>query len=151
MMLAIGDTVGQCHMKLKDMMEWPGGGFNWSYTHNSPFKLSKTMLINFLRTFRDLVLDGLSLDWPNADGTVMTSTTLPVMSYKYLRVIFNPKLYWTLQHVKALTTTTFWASKLWHVLKSLSSMSTKGTKQLFNHSSSTKVHLWGRGLVYILA
>ena len=47
MMLAIGDTIGECHLKLKDMMERPGGGFKWSYTHNSPFKLSKTVLINF--------------------------------------------------------------------------------------------------------
>ena len=30
MMLAIGDTMEQCHMKLKDMMECPGGGFDWS-------------------------------------------------------------------------------------------------------------------------
>ena len=37
MMLAIGDMVEQCHTKLKDMMECPGGGFDWSYTHNSPF------------------------------------------------------------------------------------------------------------------
>ena len=37
MMLAIGDTIEDCHLKLKDMMERPGGGFQWSYTHNSPF------------------------------------------------------------------------------------------------------------------
>ena len=35
MMLAIGDTIEQCHLKLKDMMERPGGGFKWSYTHNT--------------------------------------------------------------------------------------------------------------------
>ena len=33
MMLAIGDTIEECHLKLKDMMERPGGGFEWSYTH----------------------------------------------------------------------------------------------------------------------
>ena len=36
MVLAIGDTIEECHATLKDMMERPGGGFEWSYTHNSP-------------------------------------------------------------------------------------------------------------------
>ena len=36
-----------CHVKLKDMMERPGGGFDWSYMHNSPFELSKMALMNF--------------------------------------------------------------------------------------------------------
>ena len=62
MMLAIGDTIEQCHAKLKDMMERPGGGFEWSYIHNSPFELSKTALMNFPRTYRENHLEGLSLD-----------------------------------------------------------------------------------------
>ena len=62
MMLAIGDTIKQCHAKLKDMMECTGGGFDWSYTHNYPFELSKTALMNFPRTHRDNHLEGLSLD-----------------------------------------------------------------------------------------
>jgi hypothetical protein len=45
MMLATGDSLDICHAKLKDMMERPGGGFEWSLTHNSPFELSKTALI----------------------------------------------------------------------------------------------------------
>ena len=49
MMLAIGNSLRQCHEKLKDMMERLGGGFEWSYTHNSPFELSKTVLMNFPR------------------------------------------------------------------------------------------------------
>ena len=53
MMLAIGDTIEECHAKLKDMMERPGRGFDWSYTHNSPFELSKTVLMNFPRSHRD--------------------------------------------------------------------------------------------------
>ena len=76
MMLAIGDTMEDCHSKLKDMMERPGGGFEWSYTHNSPFELSKTELMNFPRSYRDHVPGGLSLDKPNADGTITTSVTL---------------------------------------------------------------------------
>ena len=92
MILAIGDSIGQCHFKSKDMMERPGGGFEWSYTHNSQFELSKTVLMNFPRTYRDHIPAGLTLDKPNKDGSVTASVTLPVLSYKYLGVIFDPKL-----------------------------------------------------------
>jgi hypothetical protein len=101
-MLAVGDTLDQCHTKLKDMMERPGGGFDWSFTHNSPFELSKTALMNFPRSYRDPIPGSLSLDKPNGDGTFTPSLTHPVTSYKYLGVIFDPKLHWSLQQAKAL-------------------------------------------------
>jgi Reverse transcriptase (RNA-dependent DNA polymerase) len=47
MMLTTGDSLNQSHTKLKDMMEWAGGGFEWSHMHNSPFKWSQTALMNF--------------------------------------------------------------------------------------------------------
>jgi hypothetical protein len=50
MLLAVGDTLAQCHAKLKDMMECPCGGFDWSISHNSPFELLKTALMNFPRS-----------------------------------------------------------------------------------------------------
>ena len=62
----------------------------------------------------------------------MTSVALPVLSYKYLTVLFDSRLRWSLQHVKALATATFWSSQLWHISKSASGLSTTGTKQLFN-------------------
>ena len=132
MMLAIGDTIEDCHSTLKDMMERPGRGFEWSFIHNSPFELSKTALMNFPRSYRDHILGGLSLDKPNADSTITTSVALPILSYKYLGVLFNPRLSWSLQHAKALATATFWSSQLWRILKSASRLSTMGTKQLFN-------------------
>ena len=52
MMLAIGNTIEECHLKLKDIMERPGRGFEWSYMHNSFFKLSKTVPMNFPRSYR---------------------------------------------------------------------------------------------------
>jgi hypothetical protein len=92
MMLTIGDSLEQCHVKLKDMMERPGGGFEWSLMHNSPFELSKMALMNFPRSYRDVIPGPLSLDKPNGDGSATTSLTHPVTSYKYLGVIFDPKL-----------------------------------------------------------
>jgi len=92
MMLAIGDTLADCHAKLKDMMERPKGGFNWSITHNSPFELSKITLMNFPRLHRDAPPGNLTLDKVNPDGSVITSSISAVTSYKYLGVIFDPGL-----------------------------------------------------------
>ena len=119
MMLTIGDTIKECHAGLKDMMERPGRGFDWSYTHNSPFELSKTALMNFPRSHRDHIPGGLTLDKPNADRSITTSIALPVLLYKYLGVLFDPKLRWSLQHAKALVTATYRSSQLWrcHTVK----------------------------------
>ena len=88
--------------------------------------------MNFPRSYRNHILDRLPLDKPNADGLVTTSIALPVLSYKYLRVLFDPKPCWSLQHAKAIVTATFWSSHLWRVSKSASGLSTIGTKELFN-------------------
>jgi ribonuclease HI len=132
MMLAIGDTLELCHAKLKDMMERVGGGFEWSLTHNSPFELTKTALMNFPRSYRDPVPGALSLTKPNLDGSVSTSLVHPVLSYKYLGVIFDPKLRWSLHQTKALTTAAYWSSRIWRLSKSASGVSPSGVKQLYN-------------------
>jgi hypothetical protein len=80
MMLAIGNNLAECHEKLKDMMERPGGGFEWSCTHNSPFEISKIVLMNFPRSHRDSLPGDLILDRPNSDGSVSTSSTKAVDS-----------------------------------------------------------------------
>lgn len=74
MMLGTSNSLTQCHEKLKDMMEWLGAGFKWSYSHNSPFELSKTVLMNFPRSHRDLEPGNSALDKPNHDGTITSSS-----------------------------------------------------------------------------
>ena len=88
--------------------------------------------MNFPRSYRDQIPGSLSLDKPNGDGTFTTSLTHPVTSFKYLRVIFDPKLRWTLQQTKVLTAAKFWSSRIWRLSKPLSGLSTSGTKQLYN-------------------
>ena len=132
MILVISNSIAQCHTKLKNMMERLGGCFEWSYMHNSPLELTKTALMNFPRLYRVLIPGNLSLDKLNPDRSTTNSLTAPVASYKYLGVIFDPKLRWSLQHTKALTTTSFWASRIWWLAKSASGVSTSGVKQLYN-------------------
>ena len=132
MILVIGNTIAQCHMKLKNMMERPGSCFEWSYMHNSPFELTKMALMNFPRLYRDPIPGNLSLNKLNPDGSTTNSLRAPVASYKYLGIIFDHKLRWSLQHMKALTTATFWVSRIWRLAKSASGVSTSGVKQLYN-------------------
>jgi len=56
--------------------------------------------MNFPRSYRDATPGNLILDKPNPDGSVVTSSTRAVNLYKYLGVIFDPGLKWTLQQAK---------------------------------------------------
>jgi hypothetical protein len=132
MMLATGDSLDQCHIKLKDMMEQAGGSFEWSHLHNLPFKLSKTVLMNFPRLLCNCIPGNLRLDKSNMDGMTSAIMVQPVQSYKYLGVIFNPKLHLMLQQTKVLTMATFWASCIWHLAKTASGVWTASIKQLYN-------------------
>jgi hypothetical protein len=88
--------------------------------------------MNFPRSYRDPIPGALSLAKPNPDGTVLTSLVHPVPSYKYLGMIFDPKLRWSLHQTKALSTATFWSSRIWRLSKSASGVSPAGVKQLYN-------------------
>ena len=88
--------------------------------------------MNFPRSYRDTILGPLRLDKPNADGSTTSSLTNPVSSYKYLGVIIDPKLRWSLQHKKAVAAAAYWASRIGRLSKSASGLSTFGTKQLYN-------------------
>jgi ribonuclease HI len=131
MMLAIGNTLADCHAKLKDMMERQNGDFNWSISHNSPFELSKIGLMNFPRSHRDTIPGNLVLNKTNPDGTVSTSSISAVTSYKYLGVIFDPRLHWNLQHTKAHTSATFWSSRIWRLSRVTNGLKPSDARQLY--------------------
>ena len=131
MFLAVGATLQDCHKKLKEMMERPGGGFEWSILHSSPFEICKVALLNWPRSYRDTIPGDLVLDRPNSDGTTTSSTVKTVRSYKYLGIIFDAGLRWTLHHAKVIANATFWALKVWRLAKVASGMKAKGLRQLY--------------------
>ena len=45
--LVVGDTLAAVHTQMRDFMERPGGGEDWSETHHSPFSADKFGLVNF--------------------------------------------------------------------------------------------------------
>lgn len=92
MFLVVVDSLDECHTILKDMMERPKGGFDWSSTHNSPFELDKVACVDFPRTASAPASALLTLQCNNLNGTHTTHIVPCATSYKYLSMIFEPNL-----------------------------------------------------------
>ncbi|KAG5348977.1 hypothetical protein C0989_006760, partial [Termitomyces sp. Mn162] len=95
MFLATTKTLPNCHDILADMMHRASGGFDWSLSHGSPFKLSKLALMNFPCFQLDKIPDDLSLTHINPGGAATTQLVKTVLTYKYLGVVFDTKLQWS--------------------------------------------------------
>jgi ribonuclease HI len=110
-LVAIAKDFSTTHGILKDMMERPGGGYDWSRLHNSRFETSKFALMDFsmnrTKPRPDLVLRGIN---------IRSSTT-----HKFLGVILDHELRWKPQADYALAKGTAYVLQF----KRLSSM-TKG-------------------------
>jgi len=132
MFLAIANTISKAHTIIKDMMERLNGGFEWSTTHNSPFKLSKLALMNFPHSHYDIIHTDLSLSRLNLNGTSTHQTVKTVASYKYLGVTFDPKLCWSAHLQKVIASTTWWSSQVAHLSKVSGGMPPRCIRQLYN-------------------
>lgn len=130
--VAVAATLDECHQILKDMMERPNGGFEWSTSHNSPFALDKVATMDFPRTASAPASGPLSLRRDNGDGTHTTQIVTTVQSYKYLGVIFEPNLRWKAQSAKVTTKATWWTSQVARLGKVAGGMPPSKLKQLYN-------------------
>jgi hypothetical protein len=94
-------------------MECPGGAFEWSNTHNSPFELSKLKLINFPCPFtRDNDENcTITLIKPNPNAPLTTQTIQPSTSHRYLGIILDPKLKWNHHFNKVIANATRWTNQ----------------------------------------
>ena len=92
--VAVADTLDETHTILKDMMERADGGLEWSHSHNSPFELSKLAVMDFACTANDIPSAPLTIDRTNLDGSLTSHSIAAVDKYKYLGVVFDPKLKW---------------------------------------------------------
>jgi hypothetical protein len=132
MFLAIANTFDEAHTILQDMMECPNGGFNWSLLHNSPFELSKLALMDFPRTPRDHTSSNLSITCRNTDNSSTTQNVNTVNSYKYLSVMFDPKLCWTAHCAKVVASTTWWSFQVARLARVSGGMQPSRVQQLYN-------------------
>ena len=125
-LLATGSTFEATHQKLKDMMERPGGAFDWSSSHNSPFEMNKLALMNFSpKPTEDTPLT-ITRGGPNR-GTTVKATS----SYRFLGVIFDLKLKWKAQHEKAAHSAVTWINLVKQLARTTSGVSAGGMRQLY--------------------
>ena len=132
MFLAVADTIDEAHTILRDMMERPNGGFDWSLTHNSPFELSKLALMDFPRTPQDRASTNLTITRRNANDTTTSQTVNSVTSYKYLGVLFDPKLRWTAHCAKVTASATWWSFQIARLSRISGGMPPNRVRQLYN-------------------
>ena len=125
-LLAIGPTFEDTHQKLKSMMERPGGAFDWSESHNSPFELTKLALMNFSpRGSSDLPLT------INHVRLRRATTVRATSAYRFLGVIFDPRLKWKAQHEKAARSAETWINLVKRLTRTASGISAGGMRQLY--------------------
>ena len=112
--LGIGHSVPEAHNVIRNMMSRPHGAFDWSTSHNSPFELSKLVLMNFPRPYANdpEALRPLSLPKPNPTADSTEQTIHPAASHRYLSLIFDPKLRWNLHHSKVLASAVLWTTQV---------------------------------------
>ena len=125
-LLATGNSLEETHAKLADMMTRPGGAFDWSEDHHSQFELSKLALMDFSpKPFRETPL---TVTHPR---TNKVTTIEPVRSYRFLGILFDPKLKWKAQTEQATRSTETWINLVRRLARTSTGISAKGMRQLY--------------------
>ena len=113
-------------------MECTNGGLDWSHSHNSPFEITKLAVMDFMRTPHNIASFPLQINKSNPDGSISTHTMATVNNYKYLGVVFDPKLTWRPHITKVVATATHWTQQLCRIAKMAGALSPSKARQLYN-------------------
>jgi hypothetical protein len=132
MFLAIGNTLNDTHAILKDMMERPDGGFQWSISHNSPFELSKLALMDFPCSSRNPIPSNLTITRHNTDNLLTSQRVTTAATYKYLGVMFDPSLRWNAHFSKVIASATWWSFQITRLSRISGGMPPDRVRQLYN-------------------
>jgi hypothetical protein len=125
-LLATGDNFDETHKKIKDMMGRPGGAFDWSENHNSQFELSKLALMDFSpKPYQET---SLTISHPR---TNRSTTVKSVQTYRFLGVLFDPKLKWKAQSERATRSAEAWINLVRRLARTSTGLSAKGMRQLY--------------------
>ena len=130
--VAVAETLADSHKILKDMMERPNSGFDWSVSHNSPYELTKLAKMDFPRTRKDQASSNLSITRRNPNGSLTTQEVTNVNLYKYLGVVFEPNLRWSAHVEKVIATATWWSFQISCLSKVSGGMLAGMVRQLYN-------------------
>ena len=120
-LFAAGDNFTEAHKTLADMMGRPGGAFDWPESHNSPFELSKLALMDF--SPKAHAESTLTISHPR---TNRSTTIKSVQSYRFLGVMFDPKLRWNVQNECAARLAETWINLVRRLARMSTGLSARG-------------------------
>jgi len=125
-LFAAGDSFTETHEMLADMMGRPGGAFDWSESHNSPFELSKFALMDFSPgAYKESTL---IISHPRTNKSI---TVKSAQSHRFLGVMFDPKLRWNIQNERAATLAETWINLVRRLARTSTGLSARGMRQLY--------------------
>ena len=125
-LLATGNNFDKTHERLMDMMRQLGSAFNWSESHCSQFELSKLALMDFSPGLQQD--SSLTISNPQMNRSMMVKS---VLMYRFLGVLFNPKLKWTTQMEQATWSAEAWISLVGRLTCISTGLSAKDMRQLY--------------------
>ena len=89
-------------------------------------------VMDFARTPRDIATSPLHIEKVNPDDSTTLHNIDTVTDYKYLGVVFDPKLNWTAHISKITAKATKWTQQLWRLAKLTGGIPPGKTCQLYN-------------------
>ena len=108
--------------KIEDMMTKHNGVINWSKDHNSPLEYSKLALIDFSHQNRCTTRPNLTLPHGEVE---------PKRSAKYLGIILDKHLSWSLQYAHVVEKGTEWTSQIKRIARPGWGITPKYARKLF--------------------
>ena len=124
--LSIGKTFTVTHRKLGHMMGQLGGTFDWLESHNSQYELSKLALMDFSpKPYQESTL---TISHPH---TNRSTTVKSVKTYRFLGILFNPKLKWTAQTERAARSAEAWINLIRQLACTSTGLLAKVMQQLY--------------------
>jgi len=122
LLLAIANTFEKAHQMLSNMMIRQGGVTDWSTSHNSPLEYSKLALIDFAHQ---------NNKQPRPHLHLPHKTIKPTDSAKYLGVVFDQNLNWTVQLANVVTKGTKWAAQIKRAVRPSWGITLKYVRRLY--------------------
>ncbi|KAG5731524.1 hypothetical protein E4T56_gene5479 [Termitomyces sp. T112] len=132
MFLAMAKSLTETHEIIRDIMERSRGAFKWSLLYHLPFELSKLALMDFPHSHWDAAPPNIVLRRANLDSSVTAQMVDTVTSYKYLGVVFDPKLRWTAHLQKVAASAAWWTHQISRLSRISGGMPPHCVRQLYN-------------------
>ncbi|KAF5372678.1 hypothetical protein D9615_009837 [Tricholomella constricta] len=88
--------------------------------------------MNFPRSHQDPIPPDLTLTRKNEDGSTTLQTVETALTYKYLGVVFDPKLRWSAHYQKVIASSTWWSFQVARLSKISGGMPPHRIRQLYN-------------------